>query len=75
MTDEEMKKMQPAYYAIELRKMVARDMIPQYQHIKTTTRYKKEAQYQCALDMSMKIDFTCLLVESMHHDCHRRVLT
>ena len=52
--------MQPAYYAIELRKMVARDMIPQYQHIKTTTRYKKEAQYQCALDMSMKIDFTCI---------------
>lgn len=31
--------MQPAYYAIGLiKKKVARDMIPQYQHIKTTIR-------------------------------------
>jgi hypothetical protein len=25
--------------------------------------------------MSMKIDFTCLLVASMPHDCRQRILT
>ena len=49
MTDEEMKKMQPAYYAIELRKMVARDMIPQYQHIKIAYKIRERSPVSMCL--------------------------